>query len=508
MDGGWRQAWRDWWRPLVARRLLRAARLAHGNQWPLRCAALCEEALALGELPVATAAELRFLRGLARQALGEPATAEAEWTTVIDLHGAPADQVAAALAQRARLRRGRGEEDAALADCRRLLDEVPDAPWRYQAQAFSALAVAACRRDEPALALADFDRALSRRDGLPTALLAEALSGRTVVLLALGWPAEALPDCDDLLALPALKATTRCQGLVNRALIRERLGDEAGALADADDAVGFAAGLGADLYARRLLERARLCTDTDRCDQAVADCDVVLAELAERAAPRDSLDYASVAGAVSWRHGELEPRDDQRPTLLARALVYRGTARLRLEQYEAGRADLDQVVDGLPDVPLELLAQALINRGWSWYQQGDQAAALADYARVLSRASDLSPRQVALTLNNRAACYYRTGEHDRYLAGCEEALTVCDLPLARANLGLALLVHARDDEALAAYAAALPGLGRHLAAVVREVEQARDTWLSAARAARVLAVLRRGVGTEPGGPERCDEKGS
>ena len=155
---------------------------------------LCDQALTLSESNPFDRARLWLLRGRANYFLGKMEAAIVDWTQVVELSGAPVEQIAQALYNRGVTWGQKGESDKALADYTRVIEELPGAPVEQIAQALNNRGVTWGQKGESDKELADYTRVIEELPGAPVEQIAQALNNRGVTWGQKGESDKALAD--------------------------------------------------------------------------------------------------------------------------------------------------------------------------------------------------------------------------------------------------------------------------------------------------------------------------
>jgi len=386
--------------------------------------------------------EARLRRGDPRGAIADVAAARARDPSEVD-HLCTAARAHAAL----------GEHAAAVESLGRVLaasskDEVFVRTLR---------AAELCWLDRLPEALADLEAALRLAPRN-----ARALSTRGLVRWRTGAREQAAADyaAADVAALE-LTPARQAEGLVERARLRHRAKDPAGALADVDRALALAPG-----WRPRSL-RGAVLHELGRGQEALAELDAVVA--ADAGSPDVLSARAQVRQSLSDHAGAVED--------LGRALALEGADVLALHLLRArslselgdlsgALADLDEAVAASPEGDV----RALIDRVELRRQRGDGPGVVADSTRLIERmpanhgawhglgvgrllVGDVAGAMKALdraielagetasagsSLQHRAACHRAAGDHEATLADLSHAVALRpDLWGAWHDLGLA-----------------------------------------------------------------------
>jgi tetratricopeptide (TPR) repeat protein len=219
-----------------ALRLLSVAKVAEALSNYAESRRLCTEALRL-DLQAVERAELLALRGRANYFLGRMGSALADWTRLIELPGAPVEQVTQALIYRAFTRGQRGDTDKELADYTRVI-ELPGAPVEHVALALVNRGTTWAQRGDNEKASADYTRVIEELPGAPVEQVADALFNRGASRSKQVDTDEALADYTRVTELPGASSEQVALALANRAWARYQKGAYPAFLADTEAALG------------------------------------------------------------------------------------------------------------------------------------------------------------------------------------------------------------------------------------------------------------------------------
>jgi len=169
-------------------------------------------------------------RGLAKGRAGDTAGEVGDYTAVVGMPDAPADQKAQALVNRGVVKGRAGDTAGEIADYTAVV-EMPDAPAAEKAQALFSRGVVKGRAGDTAGAIADCTAVVEMPDA-PAAEKAQALFGRGVVKGRAGDTAGAIADYTAVVEMPDAPADQKAKALFSRRLVKRQAGDTAGAIAD------------------------------------------------------------------------------------------------------------------------------------------------------------------------------------------------------------------------------------------------------------------------------------
>jgi tetratricopeptide (TPR) repeat protein len=156
--------------------------------------------------------------------------AMADYTTLVDLKGAPTEQVARALVNRGIAKGKQGDLKDAIADFTAVI-ELKDATAEQLARALANRGIAEGRQGNPQGAVADYT-ALVELKGAPAESVAEALTRRGVIHHNSGQYEGALRDFNLSLEITGLPRDSRIHTIFHRGEAHEEMGKPEEALAD------------------------------------------------------------------------------------------------------------------------------------------------------------------------------------------------------------------------------------------------------------------------------------
>ena len=358
-----------------ALRLSSAAKVAEtlGNYAESR--RLCTEALQL-DLQAGERAELLVLRGRAHYFLGRLGAALADWTKVIELPGAPVEQVAQALVHRGFTRGQRDDPDKELADYTRAI-ELPGAPVEQVALALVNRGITWGQRGDTDKELADYTRVIELQDA-PVWAVAKALVNRGVTQGQQGDPDKEVADYTRVIErLPGAPVEQVALAHVNRGVTWDQQGDTDKALADYTRVIEQLPGAPVEQVADALGNRGVTWSQQGDTDKALADYTRVIEQL-----PGASVEQ------------------------VAKALGNRAWTKYRQKAYSAFLADTEAALERDP-----ALDSAAFNLGLALLACGRDEDALAAYREAAKRfpsvietygLSDLAEAQKDWLTNDRA----------------------------------------------------------------------------------------------------------
>jgi tetratricopeptide (TPR) repeat protein len=284
---------------------------------------LCDGALSVFGIEHAIQAEILLVRGTTWALKGDDDKALADWTRVIEqLPGVPVKHIAKAYINRGIIWHRKSQIDKALTDWTRVIDHLPGAPIEQIAKALFTRGATQIQQDEFDKALADFTRLIEQLSGTPVELLAWALVNRGATWYQKGEIDKALADYSQLIdQLPEAPAESIAKALVNRGEIWHRKGEIS----------------------------------------------------------RELADYTRVVEQLS--DATIEP--------VARALFNRGIVWNEKNEADKALSDWTRLIERLPGAPTELIADALASRAWIQYKCRDYSAFLADTEAALRKQPEI-----------------------------------------------------------------------------------------------------------------------
>ncbi len=216
-----------------SRQLLSSAKVAEALGRYVESLNLCQEALGLPGVPPFEEIELRQVRGRVHFFLGHLDDALANWSRIIQQSDATAEQVAKALINRSVAWGRKGEADKELADCTKLIEELPEAPVEQVARALVNRGAAWGRKGDTDKQLADYTRVIEQLQGVRVEDIATALVDRGTAWGRKGDTDKQLADYTRVIEqLPEAPVEQVARALVNRGVAWDRKGDTDRELAD------------------------------------------------------------------------------------------------------------------------------------------------------------------------------------------------------------------------------------------------------------------------------------
>ena len=205
------------------------------------------------ELPDASANQVAlalYNRGVRRHERGDTDGAIADYTAAIELPNAPPYLVACALSSRGSAKSEKGDRAGAIGDCTALIDR-PNAPDDLVASAVYSRGVMKSNCGDVEGAISDYTAVIARPN-TSVDLVAKALYNRGVVKGRRGDLAAAIADYTAAIELPKVPVAQAAYALHNRGVLKSCCNDKEGAIAD------YAAAIDLPNAPRELVERARV----------------------------------------------------------------------------------------------------------------------------------------------------------------------------------------------------------------------------------------------------------
>ena len=447
-----------------SQQLLASARLALGLGNYEECLKFCNEALSLTSLEIPDRAKLMQWRALAHYYLGSTSRAKEDWGEVIELPGAPAEQVAQALYNRGVTFGQEGDTDKEVADYTRVIElpgagveqvaealynrglawgqqeetakeiadysralELPDVSIEQMAQALINRGVAWGQQNDTEKEMGDYARVIDELTGVPAEQLGQALYNRGVAWGHQGDTEKALADYTRVIDLPGAPAEYVALALYNRGITWGQQGDTEKEIADYTRVVDLPGAL-VEQVAEALYNRGLAWGEQGDSEKEIADYTRVI-EL--KGVSVEQMAQALYDRAVAWgQQGDTEKRIADYSNLIelagapgelvAEALYNRAVA--WGQQGDTGNeiADYTRLIN-LPGAPVEQVVQALYNRGVAWGQQGDTEKEMADYTQVIESAG-AQVEQVAQALYNRAVAWGQQGDTEKEIVAYTQVI--------------------------------------------------------------------------------------
>lgn len=366
---------------------------AINDRQPVEAISCIDEAIA-SEAMAGDKAGLLLFRAQLHNTLNDRGKEMADYTAVIELPGAPIDQVALALFNRGIRHDQAGETKQAMADYTAVI-ELPGAPVDQLAMALVNRGVVHGRAGEAKQAMADCT-AVIELPGAPVDQVAMALNNRGVAHGRAGEAKQAIADYTAVIELPGAPVDQIAKALFNRGLTHSQAGEAKQAVADYTAMIELS-GAPVDQVAKAYLSRGVTHSEAGEAKQAVADYTAVI----------------ELPGA---------PADQ-----VATALYNRGVTNDQAGETKQAMADYTAVIK-LPGAPVDLVARALVNRGLSHGRAGEAKQEMADLTAVIELPG-VTVDQVALALFNRGVVYLQKNENLASLADFEALTSLPEAPL-------------------------------------------------------------------------------
>jgi len=354
-----------------------------------------DEALVEESAP-ASRADILFFRAQLRHEAGNREGALADWTAIVELAGAPVEQVAQALFNRGVAHRQQGETQLAIADYTAAGD-LPGASMEQVVMALFSRGIVHEQEGDVQLAIADYT-AVVDLPGVRADQVSVALLNRGIAHEQEGDMQLAIADYTAVVDLPGTSMEQVAMALFSRGIVHEQEGDVQLAIADYTAVVDLP-GARADQVSVALLNRGIVHQREGEAQLAIADHAAVV----------------NLPGA---------PVDQ-----VATALVNRGLMHQQAGEAQFALADYTAVVD-LAGAPVAQTAIALVSRGLLRQQAGDAHHSISDYTAALAL-EGLPDNIVVLALYLRANMFFQDGQKPESQADWEAFIRH---PAAPANL--------------------------------------------------------------------------
>lgn len=394
---------------------------------------LTREVLQFEPLKPAELTRLWLIQGRAYFLLGKHTKAITSWSRIVDLRGAPPALVAHALKHRAAVQQHKGKPNQALADCTRLLEELPNTPAEDIAIALGIRASLWDEKGETDKALADRTR-LIELPGASTEDVAAALIARGVIWSEKKETAKAIADFTRVIEeRPDAPVEQMALALKNRGIVWAKEGQMEKAMVDYTRVIEHFPGARAEDMARVLRNRGALWSLKGEKEKAVADFTRLVQEL-----PNAPIEHVAVAlqnrAAIWAEKGETDKSLADATRLIelpgapaepvATAFALRADIWEEKGQIEHAIADYTRLIE-LPGATLDQKVLALNRRGSLWHQKGESKKAVEDFTRVIEEFPTASRRAQEL----RSAIWEQEGDSGKTVpAGTAPVEQLASLP--------------------------------------------------------------------------------
>ena len=288
-------------------------------------------------------------RGVAKSKLSDQQGAVSDFTTVIEMDGAPKEMVARALFNRGVAKSHLGDIHGAISDDTAVI-EMDGLPMEQVGCALVNRGVAKGKLSDNQGEISDYT-AVIEMDGLPMEQVGRALVNRAVARGRLG---DCQGEISDYTAVIELKGSLKEQvvrALCNRGNTKAKLGDTQGAILDYNSVIGTD-GAAKDDVIHALINRGFARGQLGDTQGAISDCSSVV----------------DMEGA---------PEEE-----VARALFNRGYIKAKMGDIQGAISDYTSVIE-ISGVSNEQPARALFNRGLTFLHQGEVLAAIADWIKLI-----------------------------------------------------------------------------------------------------------------------------
>jgi tetratricopeptide (TPR) repeat protein len=411
--------------------------------------------------------QVLFNRAVARSHLGDPQGEIADYTTLVELPGAPLRFLVFAFVNRAITKIQVGDPEGAIADCTAAVD-LKDAPAEQVATALVNRGIAKGQLGDSHGAIADYTAVVELK-GARAEAVASALVNRGVTKGQLGDTQGEIADYTALVELKGAPSELVASALFNRGATKGQLGDPQGAIADYTALVELN-GAPAEQVAKALVYRGVTQGQLGDPQGAIADygaavelegapAEQVASALFNRGVTKGQLGDPQGAIADYGATVELEGAPAEQ---VASALFNRGATKGQLGDPQGAIVDYTALVE-LNGAPAEQVANALVNRGATKGQLGDLQGAIADYT-ALVELKGAPAGHVAMALINRGVAKGQLGDPQGAIADCTMVVELKGAPAeqvaqALVNRGVNKGQLGHPEGAIADYTAALEPAG-------------------------------------------------
>ena len=307
-----------------------------------------DEAIA-EETSSSTRADLLISRAQLCSALGDPQRAIADYTAVLDLPGAPVEQVAMGLINRGFTHGQTGNPQRAITDYTAVVD-LPGAPVEQVAMGLINRGFTHGQTGDPQREIADYT-AVVDLPGAPVEQVAMALVNRGFTHDQTGDPQRAIGDYTAVVDLPDAPVEQVAKALLSRGITHGKTGDPQREITDYTAVVDLP-GAPVEQVAKALFYRGITHGQAGDPQREIADYTAVI----------------ELPGAPVEQ--------------VAKALVSRGFTLGQTGDPQREIADYTAVVD-LPGAPVEQVAMALYSRGVTHFQKSRKRESQSDFESLI-----------------------------------------------------------------------------------------------------------------------------
>jgi tetratricopeptide (TPR) repeat protein len=354
-----------------------------------------------------------------------------DYSAVIALPGAPAEQVAKALLNRGITHGQAGDPKRAVDDYTAMIG-LPGAPAEQIARALILRGITHGQMDAPQRAIDDFTVVIGLPDA-PVAEIAEALVYRGVAHGQAGDLQRAISDFTEVIGLPSAPVEQVAEALVDRGVAHGQAGDSQCAINDFTTVIGLPNAT-VEQTAWGLFHRGIAYGDAGDPQREINDYTTLIG-LPD--APDELVARALIyRGITHGKMGDTQREIDDYTTVIglpdapvqeiAEALIYRGITHGQMGDTQREIDDYNAVI-GLPNAPVEQFAESLVYRGVAHGQAGDPQRAIDDFTAVIGLPS-APVEQIAKALSNRGVAHGQAGNPQRAI---DDFTTVIGLPSAQ-----------------------------------------------------------------------------
>jgi tetratricopeptide (TPR) repeat protein len=360
-------------------------------------------------------------RGEAHYLFGNLEAAQADWSTLIDLLGAPVEEVAVALYGRGLTWGQKGDVHAEIADYSRVI-ELPGAPIGTLARALCNRATVRARTGDLERALEDFTWLIERLPGAPAEPVVKALRNRAIIWDKRNDTKRQIADYTQIIEqFWGIAVEEVANALCDRAEAYACAGESQKEIADYTKVTKLV-GLSAERVAGALLKRARAWGKKGDAQKAIADCKrVIELQGASVAQVAKAANYCGSLAGLAGNWGKAVAEFTWVLELLGapiqqvrEALLKRGTSYNLQGDFERSIADYTRAIE-LPDASVDELTHAFLDRAIAWRRRGDFEKAIADSTSAIEL-EGTSPSTIASALLERAQAWGSKGDPEKAIA--------------------------------------------------------------------------------------------
>jgi tetratricopeptide (TPR) repeat protein len=336
-----------------------------------------------------------FNRGLLKFSASDFSKASEDFTSVIELDGAPNDAIGQAFYMRALSSEQAGEIDAALDDYAAAASHVGASVQTVSGALYNHGGLLV-RGGHYGLAINDFDTVLALGEA-PALTLVKARSMRAIAQTKLGNPDAAITDFDLVLTTADLLPRDHALGLINRGHAKRLKSMFVEAASDYTAAINVPNAANEEIANALTARGINSGQSLGQLDLAIADFDAAI----------------KLPGISTLR--------------LIDARCNRGNAYLVKGDVAAAEKDYTAIINDSAATPFQL-ATALFSRSQISATRGDSAAVINDLSAAIET-SALSGLSLALAHHNRACVHHHAGNILECRFDCNAVLAIPEAPV-------------------------------------------------------------------------------